>query len=522
MESVRTAQGPRQRVVATIGKLPGLDKEERIGWEEMGRILSDQPRPAPELFHPSEDPPSWATVNLNGVSVERLRHFGDVYLGLRLWNRLGFAEFCREQMPSGREEIPWSIMAAILVLARFCAPSSELQIAESWYGKTALDDLLGVTGEKIGEDRLYRALDALLPHKEELCRHLQKRYGDLFGSTFDFLFYDITSTYFEGSAKANGQAKRGYSRDGRPDCPQVCIGLVATREGLPVAYEIFDGNRPDVTTTQEMVGILEAKYGKANRVWVMDRGMVSEANLTSLRSAGARYLVGTPKSLLKKFEHQLLEQSWEKVQAGVEIKLCRSPEGTDETFLLCRSAARKEKENAILERFVHRLEDRLSKLGEQAQAGKARDRQKVERRIGRLLERNSRAASLFSIEVRETGEGKEARLSIEITKNEDRYRRVLETGGSYILRTNWGETDAKTLWNTYIQLTEKQAKKDKNRDDYLASLGFKVLRFTSREVLKEREAVAEVIYRTLKENLSAEIPPGPPLQRGELKKKILS
>jgi transposase len=454
VESVRTVQGPRQRVVATIGKLPGLDKEERIGWEEIGRILSDQPRPAPELFHPSEDPPSWATVNLNGVSVERLRHFGDVYLGLLLWNRLGFAEFCREQMPSGREEIPWSIMAAILVLARFCAPSSELQIAESWYGKTALDDLLGVTGEKIGDDRLYRALDALLPHKEELCRHLQKRYGDLFSSTFDFLFYDITSTYFEGSAKANGQAKRGYSRDGRPDCPQVCIGLVATREGLPVAYEVFDGNRPDVTTTQEMVGILEAKYGKANRVWVMDRGMVSEANLTSLRSAGARYLVGTPKSLLKKFEHQLLEQSWEKVQAGVDIKLCRSPEGTDETFILCRSAARKEKENAILKRFVHRLEGRLSKLGEQAQAGKARDRQKVERRIGRLLERNSRAASLFSIEVRETGKGKEARLSIEITKNEDRYRRVLETGGSYILRTNWGETDAKTLWNTYIQLTE--------------------------------------------------------------------
>lgn len=454
VESVRTAQGPRQRVVATIGKLPGLDKEERIGWEEIGRILSDQPGPAPELFRPSEDPPSWATVNLNGVSVERLRHFGDVYLGLLLWNRLGFAEFCREQMPSGREEIPWSIMAAILVLARFCAPSSELQIAESWYGKTALDDLLGVTGEKIGDDRLYRALDALLPHKEDLCRHLQKRYGDLFGSTFDFLFYDITSTYFEGSAKANGQAKRGYSRDGRPDCPQVCIGLVASREGLPVAYEVFDGNRPDVTTTQEMVGILEAKYGKANRVWVMDRGMVSEANLTYLRSAGARYLVGTPKSLLKKFEPELLEQSWEKIQAGVEIKLCRSPDGTDETFLLCRSAARKEKENAILNRFVQRLEGRLSKLAEQAQAGKTRDRQKVERRIGRLLERNSRAASLFSIEVRAMGEGKEARLSIEITKNEDRYRRALETGGSYILRTNWSETDAKTLWNAYIQLTE--------------------------------------------------------------------
>jgi transposase len=454
VESVRTARGPRQRIVATIGKLPGLDREERIGWDEIGRILSGKPRPEAGLFRQPEDPPSWATVNLSGVRVERLRHFGDVYLGLLLWNRLGFAEFCKEQIPSGREEIPWSIMAAVLVLARFCAPSSELQIAESWYDKTALDDLLGVRGDKIIEDRLYRALDALLPHKDELCRHLQRRYGELFGCTFDFMFYDITSTYFEGSAKANPQAKRGYSRDGRPDCPQVCIGLVTTREGLPLAFEVFDGNRVDVTTTQEMVQIMEAKYGKAHRVWVMDRGMVSEDNLAYLRSTGARYLVGTPKSFLKKFEHQLLEQNWEKVQPGVEVQLCRSPEGTDETFVLCRSAGRKEKENAILNRFVNSLETRLLKLAGQAQAGKARDRQKVERRIGRLLERNSRAASLFSVEVTETGTGKQARLSINIKKNEDRYQWALETGGSYILRTNWGETDPKTLWNTYIQLTE--------------------------------------------------------------------
>jgi len=454
VESVRTARGPRQRIVATIGKLPGLDREERVGWDEIGRILSGKPRSEAGLFSQPEDPPSWATVNLSGVSVERLRRFGDVYLGLLLWNRLGFAEFCKEQMPSGREEIPWSIMAAVLVLARFCAPSSELQIAESWYDKTALDDLLGVRSDKIMEDRLYRALDALLPHKDELCRHLQRRYGELFGCTFDFMFYDITSTYFEGSAKANPQAKRGYSRDGRPDCPQICIGLVTTREGLPLAFEIFDGNRVDVTTTREMVQIMEAKYGKANRVWVIDRGMVSEDNLEYLRSTGARYLVGTPKSFLKKFEHQLLEQNWEKVQPGVEVRLCRSPEGTDETFVLCRSAGRKEKENAVLNRFVNSLENRLFKLAGQAQAGKVRDRQKVERRIGRLLERNSRAASLFSVEVMETGTGKEARLSILVEKNEDRYQWALETGGSYILRTNWGETDPKTLWNTYIQLTE--------------------------------------------------------------------
>ena len=185
----------------------------------------------------------------------------------------------------------------------------------------------------------------------------------LFGSSFDFLFYDITSTYFEGSAKGNPQAKRGHSRDGRPDCPQVCIGLVTTREGLPIAFEVFDGNRPDVTTPQEMVAIMEAKYGKANRVWVMDRGMVSEENLSFLRSTGARYVVGTPKSMLKKFEHELVGQNWEEVQPGVDVKLCRSPEGMEETFVLCRSAGRKEKENAILNRFVDNLETRLRKRG---------------------------------------------------------------------------------------------------------------------------------------------------------------
>lgn len=465
VESVRTVRGPRQRIVATIGKLPGLDREERVGWEEITRILCGEPRRQPGLFDAPEDPPSWAAVDIRRVSVERLRSFGDVYLGLLLWNQLGLANFCKEQMPVGRERIAWSIMAAVLVLARFCAPSSELQIAESWYGKTALEDLIGVKGDQVHEDRLYRALDTLLPYKDELCRHLQERYGELFGTSFDFLFYDITSTYFEGTAKRNPQAKRGYSRDGRPDCPQVCIGLVTSREGLPLAYEVFDGNRPDVTTPQEMVEMMERKYGKANRVWVMDRGMVSEDNLEYLRVSGARYLVGTPKSLLKKFERPLLEKDWEEVQPGVDVKLCRSPEGTNETFVLCRSVRRKEKENAMVNRFVTLLESQLLKLAAQAEAGKARDRQKVDRRIGRLLERHSRAASLFRVEVTESGTGREARLSIQITKNEDRYYWAMESGGCYILRTNWAETDPKTLWNTYIQLTEVEDSFRTEKDD---------------------------------------------------------
>lgn len=450
VESTRTARGPRQRIVATIGKFPGLDKEERIGWEQIKRIVEGKPVLQQDLFEEYTEPPSWATININQVRVERLRSFGDVYIGLLLWNKLGFADFCKEEMEEGKEEISWSVMASILVLARFCAPSSELQIAKSWYEKTALDDLFGVPADKVNDDRLYRALDALLPYKDDLCRHLQKRYGELFGTTFDFLFYDITSTYFEGSTNGNPQAKRGYSRDSRSDCPQVCIGLVATKEGLPIAFEIFDGNRPDVTTTQEMVHIMETRYGQANRVWVMDRGMVSEDNLESMRMSNACYLVGTPKSLLKKFERELLNRNWEEVAPGVEVNLVQSPEGKDETFVLCRSLGRKEKENAILNRFVARLEEKLTRLADQADKGRIRDKQKVERQIGRLLERNYRAAALFTVIVTE----KDGRIAVHIKKDEERFQWAMETGGSYILRTNWTETDPKVLWKTYIQLTE--------------------------------------------------------------------
>jgi len=454
VESVRTAKGPRQRTVATLGKLPGLDKEERVGWEEIARVLDGKPRPERSLFEKEQEIPSWATVNLRAIRVERLRHFGEVYLGLALWKRLGLEDFSMDHLPSGREEVAWSLMSCILVLARFCAPSSELQIAESWYDKTALDDLLGVSSEKVNEDRLYRALDALLSYKDDLCKHLQQRYGELFGSRFDFLFYDITSTYFEGSGQNNEQARRGYSRDRRPDCVQVCIGLVLSREGLPLAFEVFDGNRTDVTTVEDMVKLMETKYGQAERVWVMDRGMISEENLEFLRKRKARYLVGTPRSMLKRFEQELAEAKWEEVEPGVEIKLCRTPEGTEETFILCRSRGRQEKETAILNRFVNRLEAGLNKLVQQAEKGKIRQKQIAERRIGRLLERNGRAASLFEISVKEKGSGKDCRLSIEFCKKEERYAWALNTGGSYLLRTNWTEQDPHRMWKTYMELTQ--------------------------------------------------------------------
>ena len=260
VESVRTERGPRQRIVATIGKLPEYKEEERVGREEIGRILSGQARGEADLFEEDKEIPEWAAVNIRQIRIERMRRFGEVYLGLAVWKRLKLDDIFEKLQEEGWEEIHWADMFAVLSIARFCQPSSELAIAESWYEKTALEDLMGISVEKVNEDRLYRGLDKILSHKDDVCKHLQERYTEWFGSKFDFLFYDVTSAYFEGACELNEQAKYGYSRDKRSDCKQVCIGLVVNLEGLPVGYEVFDVNRRDVTTLEEMVELMEKKY----------------------------------------------------------------------------------------------------------------------------------------------------------------------------------------------------------------------------------------------------------------------
>jgi len=457
VESVRTGRGPRQRVVATLGKLPGLDEEARVGWEEISRILDGKARQRDLLRCSEPEVPQWASVDISRVQVERLRQFGNVYLALALWRRLGLDAFWNGVMPEGREEISWATMACLLTLARFCAPSSELQIADFWYEQTALDELLGVAAEKVNDDRLYRGLDAMLPQREALFFHLQKTYGELFGTTFDILLYDVTSTYFEGTGKANPQAQRGYSRDGRPDCVQVCIGLVVTPEGLPLAFEVFDGNCTDVTTFEEIIDLMEKKYGHARRTWVVDRGMVDEEHLENLRQRGATYLVGTPKSALRRFESYLTEKNWSQIRPDVEVKLCAAPDGTAETYVLCRSTARREKERAMRERFRERLERGLRRLSEQAQSGRLRNRAVAERRVGRLLERNGRASKLFDVEIAELpdpGKPGRGRLQVTLTVHEDRAAWADLSEGCYLLRTNLPPDAPQHLWQTYMGLSQ--------------------------------------------------------------------
>ena len=456
VETVRTARGPRQRIVGNLGKLPGLDVEERVGWEEVGRILSGRPPERQgDLFVAAPEPPEWACVDLRQVKAERLRRFGDVYLALATWRRLGLDELLQGLMPAGQGEIEGEPLSCLLTLSRFCEPSSELAVAEHFYGTTALDDLLGVPAEKVNADRLYRALDALLPHKDAICRHLLGRYAEWFGAEFDFLLYDVTSTYFEGAAKDNDLAALGYSRDHRPDCRQVCIGLVVTPAGLPVAYEVFAGNRNDVTTLEEMVGLMEDRYGQARRVWVFDRGIVSEENLAELRRRGARYVVGTPKGMLRQFEAQLLEDGWERAaESGVEVKVVAHPDLGEDRFILCRSPQRREKERAILAKQAARLEAKLLAVREAIRSGRLRDRGTAERRIGRWLGKFTRAETLFHVELQPAA-GPLADLQIERRQEVEAWAALAQ--GAYLLRSNVPDEDPARLWQWYIQLTQAEA-----------------------------------------------------------------
>ena len=411
--------------------------------------------PQGDLFEPAE-PPVGMAVDLQKVHLERPRRFGDAWLGWTLWRALGLEELLSEWIPEGREEVSWASMAAILVIARLCEPSSELHIAEDWYRRTALEDLLGIPPEKVNDDRLYRALDELLPHKEKLEKHLKERLGQLFDLKYDLMLYDVTSTYFEGEAKGVALAQRGHSRDQRPDCKQVCIALVVSREGMPLGYELFAGNRVDVTTVEEVVEAMEKKYGKAERVWVMDRGMTSQENLEFLRKREAKYLVGTPKSDLKKFEREILAEDWEKIREGLEVKRCPSPDG-QETFILCRSEDRKRKEKAMHDRFVRRIEEGLQSLGRRLErAKKPEDRGPVERQVGRLLGRNSRGAGAFTI-VFEPAPERGSGLRLRWEKNAVWSEWASHSEGCYLLRSNIRDWSAEDLWRTYIQLTQAEA-----------------------------------------------------------------
>jgi transposase len=458
VESIRTAKGSRQRVVAYLGE---LQPSEQTGWAQLGPQLRGERQPQPSLFDPPhhDDPlaeEETVRVRLRDIRLERLRDFGDVWLAWGLWRLLELDTLLAGLLPRGREDVPWATVAAILTLARFCEPASELHIENVWYRRTALEDLLGVPVERVHTDRLYAGLTQLLPHKEAIEKHLKHRLGDLFELKYELFLYDITSTYFEGDCAANPMAKRGYSRDSRPDRPQVLIALVVTDDGLPLGYEVFDGNRHDSTTVPDIVAAMEKQYGRVQHVWVMDRGMVSEDNLKFLRERGDQYIVGTPKAMLRQFERHLTEQDWREVQAGVEVKLVLGPDGS-ETFVLARSADRREKEKAMHARFRDKMAQGLQRLQATAAKGRLRDASVAHQRLGRLRERYWRAAGAFEVQIEALSPPVD-KATLRITwQRHDRWNEWVERSeGCYLLRTNLSETDPAVLWKRYIQLTEAE------------------------------------------------------------------
>ena len=459
VESYRTANGSRQRVVAYLGELTAGEQD---GWAKLGAHLDGQAarRPQRSLFDPprrdvpTADEP--LLVRLSNIRLQRTRDFGDVWLAWGLWRMLALDQLLEELFEPGREEVSWATMAAILTIARFCEPSSELHIAETWYRRTALEELLAARPEQVHTFRLYAALDRLLPHKEAIEKHLRQRLGELFPLKCDLLLYDVTSTYFEGEMVDCPIAKRGYSRDSRGDRPQVCIGLVVTEEGFPLGYEVFAGNTHDSRTVPTIIAAMEQKYGSLNRVWVMDRGMVSEANLKLLRERGGLYIVGTPKAMLRQFEQHLTEEPWTVAQEGVEVKLVPSPDG-EETFILARSADRRRKEQAMHEKFIERMAAGLRKMQAAAGVGRLKDESKAGERLGRLKQQNWRASQAFDVTIKKLDPPR-GKQQLEITwRRQAKFADWAEhADGCYLLRSNLTGVDAATLWKRYIQLTEAE------------------------------------------------------------------
>ena len=454
VETVRTPDGPRQRILCYLGE---LNSGAQARWLKTIEVFNEQGEAQqlklfPAHVEPPADDPQVARVLVDRVRLERTRQFGACWLGWELWKRLGLEGFFQQALDSDPADVPWSRVAAVLAISRLCAPGSELAIEERWYPSTALDDLLGIEEGKINDTRLYRCLDRMLPQKTALERHLKQRYGELFAAEFDVLLYDLTSTYVEGLAEKNPMMRHGYSRDHRPDCKQMVIALIVNSEGFPFSYETFDGNRADVSTMETILRMVERKYGKARRIWVMDRGIVSEENLAAIRKRGGQYLVGTPRSQMKQFEAELLKDDWSRVRPEVEVKQVAIPQG-EETYILCRTASRKEKEKAIRKRFSTRMELALQRLQKTIAAGRLKDRNKMERRLGKIQARHSQVNDLFEVALRDTPEG--VRLFWEIKKERKTWRDLRE--GAYMLRTNLTAGSAEEFWSKYMQLTEAEA-----------------------------------------------------------------
>jgi transposase len=461
VEKVRTHRGWVQRHLMYLGE---INDSQKAAWTKMVEVFDTQVQQSRELaLYPSTKPiPEHAAqfgvqVCLSEFVLRRPRQWGACWLGCQLWDQLQLDEFWRERLPDSREGTCWRHVLQTLTLYRLIDPGSEWRLHREWFKNSALADLLEEDFALVQKDNLYRCLDRVLQHRDDLFQHLRQRWEDLFGVKFEVVLYDLTSTYFESHPPFPEGDKRqyGYSRDKRPDCVQVVIALVVTPEGFPLAYEVLAGNTSDRTTLKGFLEKIEKLHGKAQRVWVMDRGIPTEEVLEQMRASDppVHYLVGTPKGRLRQYEQQLLDQPWQMVREGVRVKLLPQDE---ELYVLAQSADRVQKERAMRRRQLKSLVQRLRQL-------QAMDlsRDQLLRKVGGAEAKHPAARRLVRLELSKAGE----KLSWSFKLQRDKLREVRRREGRYLLRSNLTGKDPAKLWQFYIQLTQVEAAFKDLKDD---------------------------------------------------------
>jgi transposase len=439
-----------QRMVLYLGE---INDQQQAAWRKTLEVFdeAEQRFTTMSLFPDDRELPAdavdGAQVRLSGLELRRPRVFGNCWLACELWQQLGLDEFWRQRLPPGRETVGWEKVLRLLVVNRLLDPGSEFRVHRQWYVDSAMDELLESSFSVAEKDRLYRCLDRVLEHKQELFVFLKQRWADLFAADFEVLLYDLTSTYFEGEMEQNPKAKRGYSRDGRPDCLQLVIALVVTPDGFPLAYEVLNGNTADCATLGDFLQKIETTYGKARRVWVMDRGIPTEAMLKEMREPERQtfYLVGTPKGRINQHEKKWLDLPWQKVRDSVEVKLY---EHEGELYVLAKSRGRQAKEIAMRRKRLVRL---LRKLRAMRRSLPQRDQLLL--RIGAAKKEAGRAFGFVKIRLPEKDEPV-SRGTFTFHTDKTKLKAAQQRDGHYLLRSNLTAEDPAVLWTRYLQLTQ--------------------------------------------------------------------
>lgn len=457
VENRRLADGRVvQRQVLYLGE---INASQREAWRKTIEVHDAGTRRQVALFPEGSMPADNVDaigVRVSELTLRRPRQWGACWLALSLWQQLELDSFWAARLPDSREGTPWLKVLKTLVSYRLIDPGSEWRLHRQWFDASAMADLLDADFGVAEKNTLYRCLDKLVAHKDDLLKFLMGRWGELFGAKFDVLLYDLTSTYFESDTPRDEDDLRqyGYSRDSRGDCRQIVIALIVTPEGFPLSYEVLSGRTTDATTLSGFLDRIEHRYGRANRIWVMDRGIPTEDSLAKMRSIGASYLVGTPKGRLTKLEQQFLQLPWSKVRDGVEVKRLSTAE---DGYVLARSDARINKERGMRQRRLRRYVDRLKAL-----QGQSLTRDQLLMKLGAAKHDAGRAASLVKISLPKAAL---TTASFEFRIDRAKLRQTRRREGRYLLRTNLQGHDPAQLWTFYIQLTEvEQAFKELKHD----------------------------------------------------------